>query len=881
MSADTELPSWAQVVVRLTVPEDERESVTFELAEAFAARVSDRGDADARRWLRRQVAGFALRLPRLRSTSTRTQGGGGMSTLASIGSDVRWAVRTLRRRPGFTAVAVATLGLGMGANAAILTLANAHFFSDLPYGSPDELVLLWETGRNTDNVTTVAPGNYWSWRDEAASFSDIAAYNVDFATLSGDDTAERVAASRVTPNFFDVLEASAGLGGTFVESVVRSNSAQVILSHGLWTRRYGADPGLIGESIRIDGRPFTVLGVMPPTFRQPEASLSWQRAELWRPMLLDEARDDHGSRYLRAVARLENGVTVESARAEMNAIASRLSEAFPDSNAGRGVLTFTLDEYLLGDARPTLVMLLVAGFGVLLIVCANVANLTLARGEERRSEFALRAALGSGTGRLVRQLAVESVVLALAGAAVGTVALFVGRDLMQSVHANFFTGLVDAAVDGRVIAMTAAGAVALGLACSLPLALMATRSSVREDLASGGRGGGRRRDTARTLLVVGQVGLSTTLVVLAALLARSFQQLVSVDPGFDAEGVIAFSLGPSSAAYPERDDHLRYHTDVLTQLRGTPGVADVALVSDLLFTTENMFSTVQIDGLESDPADPPRAEYRIVTPNYFDVLSIPLLEGTLPEEFVVGDELPIVINAQMARRYWPAGNALGATAQIEWMEPSQVRIVAVVGDVLDDGYDATSDPFFYLPYGMSARRRMAYMVRAQADPGQLAAPLTGVVAAHDPDVPVGDLTLMTNLLAESVTGPRAASGIGALLAIIALIVSATGIYGVIAYTVQRRTRELGIRAALGAARGELVAMVVRQSGRSVFLGLALGTVGALVAGRRLAGMLFGVQVWDPLSLVSALLVLGSVGALASWIPARRALRIEPRDALRS
>lgn len=876
MRAD--LPRWAHNALRFFLPADEWASVAFELGEAFAARREIDGDLAARRWLRRQVAGFALRWPWMRRA---TKGGEGMSTFASIGTDVRWAVRTLRRRPGFTAVAVATLALGMGANAAILTLVNAHFFADLPYGAPERLVLLWETGRNTDNVTTVAPGNYWSWKDEASSFSDIAAYNVDFATLSGDAEAERVAASRVTPNFFDVLGASAERGGTFVETAVRANADQVILSHGLWTRRYGADPGLIGRTIRVDGRSFVVVGVMPPTFRQPEASLSWQRAELWRPVLLEEARDDHGSRYLRSVARLRDGVTVEAARAEMNTIASRLAEAFPESNAGRGVLTFTLDEYLLGDARPTLVMLLVAGVGVLLIVCANVANLTLARGEERRSEFALRAALGSGAKRLVRQLAVESVVLALVGALVGTVALLVGRDVMQSIQANFFTGLVDAAVDGRVIAMTAAGAVALGLAFSLPLALMATRSSVRDDLASGGRGGGRRRDTARTFLVVGQVGLSTTLLVIATLLARSFQELVSVDPGFDAEGVITFSLGPSSASYPERRDHLRYHTQVLAELRETPGVADVALVSDLLFTTENMFSTLQIEGVESDPSDPPRAEYRVVTPNYFDVLSIPLLDGALPTEFVEGDELPVVINAEMARRYWPSGNALGATAQLEWMEPSQLRVVAVVGDVLDDGYDSTADPFFYLPYGMTARRRMAYVVEAQSDPGQLATPLTRVVASYDPDVPVGDLTLLTNLLAESVTGPRAASGIGALLAFIALIVSATGIYGVIAYTVQRRTRELGIRAALGAARGELVSMVVRQSGRSVVLGLVLGTVGALVAGRRLAGLLFGVPVWDPWSLVLALAILGGVGTVASWIPARRALRIEPRDALRS
>lgn len=879
-----ELPGWCVRVLSACLPPDERAATLAEVAEAYEVRCANDGEVEARRWLRRQVRGFVVRAPRVRRRVGNERRGtmeGRSGLIEPIRGDVRWALRTLRRRPGFAAVAVATLALGMGANAAIFTLVNAQFFADLPYDRHDELVLLWETDRNSDEVTTVAPGNYFAWKDEASSFASMAAYNVDFATLSGDASAERVVASVVTPEFFDVLGVPADLGGTFVEESVRIDDAnQVVLSHGLWTRRYGADPTLVGSSVRIDGRPHTVVGVMPPDFRQPEASMGFQRTELWRPMLLDGRRDDHGSRYLRAVARLDGGVTPEQARAEMRALGARLAEAHPETNAGRSVLTFTLDEYLFGSARPTLMLLLAAGVGVLLIVCANVANLTLARGEERRAEFALRAALGSGTRRLVRQLAVESVVLALLGAAVGTVVLFVGRDLLQAVQASFFSGLVDAAVDARVLTVTALGAVVVGLAFSMPLAHAAVRTDLRDRMSSGGRGGGSRGGRARSYLVVGQVGLSTTLLVVAALLARSFQSLTAVDPGFDATGVITFSLGPSAVTYPTTEDHQRYHLETIEAVRATSGVARAALVSDLLFTGSNMYTTLGIEGRTDDPTDPPQAEYRVVTPNYFEVLDIPVLAGALPDESAEGDEIPVVINQHMAETYW-GGEALGATARLGWTDPERLRVVAVVGNVLDDGYDATSEPIFYLPFSMAPRRRMAYAVQVRGDPGPMMATLASVVGDRDPDIPLGDPTLLTNLMRESVSGPRAASAIGAVLALIALLVSATGIYGVIAYSVQRRTRELGIRAALGAARGDLVSMVVRGSSRALGSGLALGIVGALLLGGRLAGLLFGVRAWDPVSLGLAVVLLGAIGTLAAWIPARRALRVAPVDALRS
>lgn len=797
-------------------------------------------------------------------------------------ADVRWALRGLRRRPGFTIVAAATLALGIGANTAVITLVSAHFFESLPYEEPDDLVLIWETSRNSTDVTTVAPGNYWTWREEAESFVDIAAYNVDFATLSGEQSAERVDASLVVPHFFSVLGSAPMLGGGFDEASVRaSDGLQVVLSHSLWTRRYGADPGIIGRDIRIDGRPHTVMGVMPSAFRQPERSLSWQNTELWRPMLLDESRDNHGSRYLRTIARRKPDVSVEQARLEMEAMARRLVEAFPEENAGRSVLVFTLDDYLLSDARPTLLMLLVAGAAVLLIVCANVANLTLARGEERRSEFAVRAALGSGRRRLVRQIVVEGVVLAVVGAALGTLLVYAGRDLLQTVQVRFFSGLVDARVDVRVIVLTAAAALGSGLLFGLPLARAASKPDLRDALTGARRGMGRTSETTRSLLVIGQVGLATTLLIVAALLSRSFTAMIDVPPGFEPDGIVAFTVSPPTVAYPERTDVLGYHDRLLERVSQIPGVQQVGTVSDLMFTTENMFTTFEIPGRTHDPEARPRAEYHVVLPEYFAVLEIPVIAGTLPDAFVEGDEMPIVVNEAMAAAFWPDGDALGSVATLEWMEPSQMRVVAIVGDVLDDGYVATADPAFFLPFRMAPRRRMSYLVQAAGDPGALFGPLREAVDAIDSDIPAGDLRQLDGMLAESVARPRAASLIGVTFALIALLVSAAGIYGVISYSVQRRTHELGIRSALGAGAGELVSMVMGRTSRQLVIGLVLGTGGALLAGRRLAGLLFGVRVWDPVSLIASVAILALVGMFASWVPARRVVSIDPREALRA
>ena len=876
-------PPRARRLLRCVLPEAEVHVVDGELFEDFTQRRARDGGPAARRWYRRQVAGFVMRSVWIRG-SAQIREGRRMNVFGGIFTDVKLALRVLRKRPTFAVVAVGTLVLGIVANSAIFTLVSAHFLAPLPYDRPDELVLLWETGQDGLGVTTVAPGNYYSWREQSNSFVDIAAYNVSSVTLSGEGgAAERVTTSVVAPHFFDVLGVRPALGNGFDEQLAREADEQlVILSHSLWTRRYGGDASLVGTAIRINSRPHTVVGIMSPDFRQPERSLTFQTTELWRPMLLDDRRGDYGSRYLRTIARRKEDVSVDQAREEMTLLARRLEQAFPEGNTGRTVFAPTLDEYLLADARPTLLMLLFAGAAVLLIVCANVANLVLARGEERRREFAVLAALGSGRGRLARQIVSESLVLALIGAALGTAIVFAGQGLLQSVQQRFFSGLIDVAVDWRVIGFTASVAVGAGLLFALPLARTASRPELRGALVEGGQRAGRGAGagTTRNVLIVSQVGMATTLLVVAALLSRSFNDLVNVSPGFVSEGVMTFTVSAPSATYATMDDAVQYHRELLADVRAIPGVQEVGLVSDLMFTTENRSNTFRVEGIPFDPTNPTGAEYHQILPEYFSVLGIPLLSGAMPDGWESTVEISILVNEELARNIWPDQDPVGAALFLGGSDTIPMRVSGVVGNILDNGYDADPDPVFYIPFGSMPNRTMAYVVRVSGDPGDVMTRLRQTVTRLDPDIPTADLRMLDGLLAESVARPKAASLISVTFALVALLVAAAGVYGVLSYAVQARTRELGIRAALGASGGQLLSMVMGHSTRLIAVGLPAGLVGALALRSTLSGLLFGVRSWDPVSLALAVLILGSVGSLAAWIPARRAVRIDPQEALR-
>ena len=533
---------------------------------------------------------------------------------------------------------------------------------------------MWETQRGTMDVSTVSPGNYFAWLEQARLFADMAAFNLDNATVSdGDGAAERVVASVITPNFFSVLGARPMLGAPFDEASVRESGGRlVILGHALWTRRYGADPDIVGKSVRVDGRSYQVAGVMAETYRQPERLLTWQRPESAAPAARGATERGPGGRYLRTVARLAPGATAVRAQQEMDDVVRRLTALHPEENEGHLALVRTLDDYLLGDARPTLLTLLAAGAAVFLLVCANVANLTLARGDERQREFALRAALGSGHPRLLRQLLLEGVALALTGAAVGTALVYLGGDLIQAVQARFFSGLVDVRVDVRVIAFTALAALLAGVLSGLPVARAAMRADVAHSLV-----GSDPLHPQRVLGSGGASGAGRTRSLLWSARSRSrprsrrwrrcsrarSTKLVSVDTGFDAPRVITFT----AAAPPDRGvgDGGRYFREYFREVHdgvaAVPGVERVGLTTDLPFTAENRWTEPVVAGRPLPPPENrPRAEFHTVLPEYFDVMGIPLLSGRLPERAWEAEyPVPVVINQEMSERFWPGGDALG------------------------------------------------------------------------------------------------------------------------------------------------------------------------------------------------------------------------------
>lgn len=800
--------------------------------------------------------------------------------------DVKMALRSLRRRPTFALVGAVTVALGIGANSAVFTLVSAHFLKPLPYGEPEGLALLWETRRNSDEVNTVAPANYFAWREQAGSFSSLAAFNVSSAVLTGSTSAERVTGSVVTPNFFDVLGVTPLLGTGFDEaSTLAADGRVVILGYGLWVRRFGGDRGIVGQTIRVDGQPHLVQGVLPRDYRQPERSLSWQTAEIWRPLILDGQEDNFG-RYLRTVGRLAPGVSLEQAREEMRAMAARMEDEYPEGNAGRNILVYSLDEYLLGDARPVLLILLAAGIAVLLLVSANVANLTLARGQERSREFALRAALGSGRRRLVRLVLVESVVLAGLGAGVGAALLFLGRGPLQAVQTRFFSNLVDARVDLTVLAGTAGIALLAGILAGIPQAVWASALDLRSALGQGGARAGSRMHRTRRGLVVGQVGIATALVVLALLLSRSFASLVSSPLGLDSSDVLTFSVSMEPGRYPGVPDREAYLRSVWTGLESIPGVSGVALASDLPFTTENRSTSFDLAGIPTDPENPPTSEYRTVSPEYFGLMGIPVLAGTLPVDGWTASEgeVPVAVNERFAALHFPGAQpqeAVGRGFSSRQEPVTSYRIVAVVGNVVDNGFAAQPEAMFYNSWGDSPQRSVYFLARSRGEVQELIPRVREAVGGLDPDIPLTNLRSMEALLAETVVRPRAAYLIGWVFAVIALLVAAAGIYGVLSYMVELRTREIGIRASLGASREQLLGLVLGESGRLLALGLLAGVVLAFLSAQRLSGLLFGVRPADPVSLLAAVVVLATVGMLAAWLPARRALRVDPMKALRA
>jgi putative ABC transport system permease protein len=803
----------------------------------------------------------------------------------ALRQDVRYAIRAIAANRGFSFMVVLTLALGIGATTAVFSVAYGVLLRPLPYRDADALVRLFS--RRADrglDFFSVSPADFGVWRSRNRVFSAMAAFERQRdATLTRRSEPQSVEVAAVTPEVFPLLGTGALRGRTLLPDDARDGApAAAVLSHGLWTARFGSDTSLIGGDLTIDGRRHTVVGVMPPRFSIPASS-----AEIWTPLSLASATTDRSNRYLRVVARLAPGATFERARTEMDAIAAALGQEHPESNGKWSVNMMSVPEMIVGTQfrRAVLVLLGVVGF-VLLIACANSANLQLARGAARRREIAVRTALGATRGRITAQLFTESALLALIAGVVGVGLARAGISLLRAVGTETVPRLADVRLDTPVLAFTAIVALGGGVLFGLLPALRAARADVGEVLKASGRGEGQGAagKGTRAALVVAQISLSLVLLIGAGLLMRSFMRLQAVDIGFTPTNVAAIRLRLPEASYPDSERTAAFHAALLDRVRQLPGVAAAASVSSAPFAgpnTGNDFVREDRPVVEREQA--PDADYRVITPDYLRTLGIRLLRGrdvsALDRQ---GAPAAALISQSMARRYWPGEDPIGHRIRFADVVKGPVyTIVGVVGDVRYQSRE-TPDvrPMIYFPAAAHPQRSMTLLIRGSNKGAFSASTMRNVVASLDPALPAPVVRDMNEVIGNAMATSRFALVLFAVFAGTALMLAAVGVYGVMSYLVRRRTHEFGVRSALGASAGTLLRLVVAGALRLTLIGVAIGLAGAWMLTQSLGSLLFEVSATDPLTFVAIALMLTAIGVVASALPARRAARADPLVTLR-
>jgi predicted permease len=800
--------------------------------------------------------------------------------MRGLAQDVRFALRGLRRNPGFTAVAVATLALGIGANSAIFSVVQAVLLRPLPYQEPQRLVAVLQDGRGP-----VSPANFLDLRAQNSVFQQLAAAQAWQATLTGAGPPEAVRALQLTADLFSVLGVPAARGRTLVAGDDAPGAGRVVvIGHQLWQRRFGGDPGLLGRALLINGESHTVVGIMPPTFQF--APFWIMDTELWVPLDLAARRADRSGASLRLFARRAPQVSLAQAQAQVDTLGRRLAQQFPDDNKGLRLQVVPLHDRAVGQVRRALLVLLGCVSFVLLIACANVANLTLARASARRKEIAVRASLGASRSRLVRQLLTESVVLALAGGALGLLLAAGSIDLLITLAPANLPRLQTVTLDGPVLAFTLAVALGTGLVFGLAPALALTRADPGAGLRQSSRGAteGSRRHGLRSLLVVSQVALALMLLVGAGLLLRSFQRLLAVDAGFDARHVLSAVVPLADPRYQEPARRAAFYQDLVGRVRALPGVEAVGATNHLPIGGDIWGLSYTIEGAPPPaPGDEPSAIYRTIAPGYLRALGMSLLRG---RDFHDADrpETPgvAIVNQAFARQAWPGQDPLGKRIRVEDGGPNPRAIVGVVKDTRQRDWTAAPTPEMYLAFLQNPPSRgLTLVVRAAGDPLTLAPALERQVWAIDPNLAVVQVRSMEEVVAQAIGQPRFNLLLLNAFAALALLLAAVGIYGVMAYAVHRRTQELGIRLALGAQTRDLRRLVVGQGMALAAVGVALGLAAAFGTTHIMQAMLFEVTPTDPPTFLAISTLLLTVALLATYLPARRATRIDPLTALRA
>lgn len=809
--------------------------------------------------------------------------------------DLRFALRNLRRRPGFTVVSVLTLALGIGAVTAIFSIARGVLLSPLPFEEPDRLVFAWETQLEGGLPKMfAAPPNFYDWLRDNRTFDGLAAFDPGTFFLAGDDGPVEIRGASVSAGLFDVLGVHPLLGRTFIAQEDRPGAEGVVLlGHDLWRRRFGSDPGVVGRVVTVDEEPRRIVGVMPPGFDFPppvalEGTAPADKAELWVPLGLDLAGGQRGAHYLTVVGRLAAGVPTERARDDLQGVAAAIAAEHPDTNAGWSVTLTPFAEQVFGRIGPALWLLLAAVGFVLLIACVNLANLLLAQSEEREREFAVRRSLGASAGRLGRQLVTEGIALSLLGGIVGLALAASTLQLLVRLAPANVPRLDQVAVDPVVVACAFALSLATGLLFS---AVPAVRSALEERRGAIGPAAARATvgpagSRAGGALVVAEVALALVLLVGAGLFARSFARLHGVDPGFHAESVLTARVTLPRGRYGgDRPAMARAFGRFESELAALPGVTAAGFVLELPLDADRQGTTAALEGREPPATEEAgRVNFTFLTPGYLRAMGVPILAGRSPEPADRAESDPVVVvNGAFVRRFLPEATdlaaALGERVVLGFNEEPR-RIVGVVGDVRHDALARDPFPNVYLPYEQFPwSRGLALAVRSSLPPEELTAAVRERLRSVEPDVAVYRVQTMADVVAASVAEPRFSTLLLAAFAVAALGLAAVGVYGVLAYAVRRRTREIGVRVALGASRSDVVRLVLLRWMGLVLLGIAVGLGASLGLARLVAGFLFRVDPTDPATFAALALFLAAVAAAACYLPTRRALAVDPRVAL--
>ena len=805
------------------------------------------------------------------------KGGGGANVLELILKDLRYALRMLRRRPGFTAVAVLTLALGIGGNTAIFSVVNAVLLRALPYPDAGRLVSVYESLPQGGTGSVSVP-NLMDWRAQSDAFTGLAAYQYGDFNLREEQQPVRAVGATVTANFFDVLGATPQYGRGFLEGEDKAGGERVvILSDRLWRRSYGADPGLVGQDLLLGGEKYQVIGVMPPEVQFPSASV-----ELWVPLVFNERQlASRGSHAFLVLGRIKPGVSFEQAQEQMSTIGRVLEQQHPAQQQDRGVTLARVEEEVVQGVRPALLMLLGAVGFVLLIACTNVANLLLARAASRRKEVAIRSALGAGRWRLVRQFLTESVLLALLGGAAGLLLARWALQALTSLASGFLSRPGEVGLDWKVLAFTGGLSVLTGIVAGLAPALHVSRADVQETLKESGNAGSSSRGTwLRSGLAVAEVAAALVLLVGAGLLVKSFVRIQQVETGLRPEGVLTMRVSLPASRYDTNEKTALFYREVLERVSGLPGVQAAGVINMLPLQRFGSNGEIQVEGRDVlPPGRVPLTEYRLASAGYFKTLGIPLLSGRVfePSDEAAGVR-SVVVSRELVRVFFPDGDALGKRVRGgggDWW-----TIVGVVGDVRQSGLTQPSRPELYYPYTAGRPDGMTLVVRAAGDPSELTAAVRREVQAVDPNQPVYNVGTMEDVIKRSISTLRLNMTLLAIFAGLATLLAVVGIYSVMSYLVTQHTREIGIRMALGAQPGSILKLVLGQGLALTLVGVGVGALVAFGLTHLMTRFLYEVSGNDPLTYVTVSLLLTLVALVACYIPARRATKVDPLVALR-